>query len=396
MSWDEDARQFRPATRLVHAGRRKDLTGPFVNPPVVHASTVLFESTEAMYSGRSAYTYGRRGTPTTVALETAISEMSGADGTVLCPSGLNAIALAILSLVEAGDHILAVDSLYQPGRHFAETALARLGVRTTYYDPTSPAAEILALARPETRLVYVESPGSITFEMQDIPALAALARERGLAVVVDNTWATPHLCDALALGADVTLLAATKYIAGHSDVMLGTVSAKGAAWRKVKDAHGALGLCAGPDDVFLALRGLRTLDLRLRRQMEAGLAVAHWLETRSEVARVLHPGLPSHPGHVIWKRDLSGASGLFSFVLDGWSEPQACAFLDRLTLFGLGYSWGGFESLAILGSHGLIRTASPRPAGPVIRLHIGLEEPDDLIADLAAAFEAGRSERDSG
>ena len=373
-------------TRLVAAGRPKDVTGPFVNPPAVHASTVLFDSVAEMYSGEAKYAYGRRGTPTLVALEGAIAELEGADGTVLCPSGLNAISTALLALLSAGDHILLPDTIYQPGRFFADSVLTRLGISVTYYDPAASGG-VGELMNADTRIVYVESPGSITMEMQDIPSIAAAAHAKGAMVVADNTWATPIHCRPLELGADVALLSATKYIGGHSDLMMGTASANGETYRALKRFHGAAGLCVAPDDAYLALRGLRTIDVRLSRHQESALRVARWLRDRPEVSRVLHPGLDDDPGHALWQRDMTGSSGLFSFVLRGGAETDAAAVLDALELFGLGYSWGGFESLAVIGSHGLTRTASTEDVeGPIIRLHIGLEDPDDLVADLEQAL----------
>lgn len=376
-------------TQLVAAGRRKDITGPFVNPPVVRASTVLFDSIAEMYSGEAKYAYGRRGTPTIVALEQAIAELEGADGTILCPSGLSAISTALLALSSAGDHILLPDSIYGPSRFFADTELSRLGISVSYYDPTV-AGGVSDLMNADTRIVYVEAPCSITMEMQDIPSIAAAAHARNAMVVADNTWATPIYCRPLDLGADVALLSATKYVGGHSDLMMGTASANGEAFRALKRFHGAAGLCVAPDDAFLALRGLRTIEVRLGRHEESALMVARWLRDRPEVARVLHPGLDTDPGHTLWQRDMTGSSGLFAFVLRAGTEKDATAVLDALRLFGLGYSWGGFESLATIGSHGLSRTATtatPVDAeGPIIRLHIGLEDPGDLIADLEQAL----------
>lgn len=387
-SGEEDGDGLAPATRLVRAGRDRSITGPFINPPVIHASTVLFENTDAMLDRRQRYVYGRRGTPTSDALESAISEIEGAAGSVLCPSGLSAAALALLAYVKAGDNVLMVDSVYGPVRHFADTVLNRLGVSTTYYDPTVGAG-IAGLFGERTAIVYVESPGSLTFEMQDVPAIAAVAHERGALVVADNTWATPLYFKPLAHGADVSLMAGTKYLGGHSDVNIGTVAANAKAWPRLKETHGTMGLTVGPDDIYLALRGMRTLAVRLDRQMESGLEVAGWLAARPEVARVLHPARADDPGHALWARDMSGASGLFGFVLDGWSEDDAKAFVDGLRLFGIGASWGGFESLAILSKVRHIRTAVPWQAeGPLVRLHIGLEDPDDLIADLDRSFAA--------
>jgi cystathionine beta-lyase len=385
-SADRDDNGFGPATRIVRAGRDKSITGPFVNPPVIHASTVLFESTDAMLDRRQRYVYGRRGTPTSEALESAISGLEGAAGTVLCPSGLSAASLALLALVKAGDHILVVDNVYGPVRHMADTVLKRLGVSTTYFDP-GVGSGIAGLFGDRTSVVYLETPGSLTFEMQDVPAIAAIAHERSALVIADNTWATPLYFRPLDHGADVSLMAGTKYLGGHSDVNIGTVAANPAAWPRLKETHGTLGLTVGPDDIYLALRGLRTLGVRLERQMASGLEVATWLAGRPEVTRVLHPALPGDPGHALWQRDMTGASGLFGLVLGGWTEAEAKAFVDGLRLFGIGASWGGFESLAILAKVGHVRTAVPWHAeGPLVRLHIGLEDPADLIADLERSF----------
>jgi len=374
------------ATRLVHVGRDKSLTGPFVNPPVVHASTVLFDSVDDMQQRRQRYIYGRRGTPTSDALEMAVSELEGAEGTVLCPSGLSAAATALLSCLSAGDRVLIVDSVYGPVRHFAETALKRLGIETAYYDPAIGAG-IETLLTQNTRAVYLEAPGSLTFEMQDLPAIAGVAKRHGATVLFDNTWATPLYFRALDHGADLSIIAGTKYLGGHADVMLGTVAAKGAAWKALKDTHGSLGLHVGPDDVFLALRGVRTLGIRLERHGKSALTVAKWLAARPEVSRVLYPALEGDPGHALWKRDMTGACGLFGVVLNGWSEDQAKDFIDHLELFGIGASWGGFESLATLSHLKPIRSATSWQAeGPLMRLHIGLEDPADLIADLEAGF----------
>jgi cystathionine beta-lyase len=376
----------RPATRLTRAGREKSITGPFVNPPVVHASTVLFDSVDDMLGGRQRYVYGRRGTPTLEALETAIAELEGAEGTVLCPSGLNAAATALLACLASGDHVLVTDNVYEPIRRLLDRTLAPLGIVATYFDP-SIAGSIRTLFRSNTRAVYVESPGSLTFEMQDIPAIAAAAAERDILVIADNTWATPLHFSALKHGADVSVISATKHIGGHSDVMLGLVSAGERAWEAVKRTHSDLGLCAGPDDIYMTLRGLRTLAVRLERSAASGERIARWLAGRREVARVLFPVLETDPGHTLWRRDMTGACGLFGVVFAGWSEKRAKAFIDALTLFGIGASWGGFESLAILARPEKIRTAVPwRAEGPLVRLYIGLEDPDDLIADLDNAF----------
>ena len=384
----EDPGGLRPETVLVRAGRDRELTGPFVNPPVIHASTVLFDSVDDMLERRQRYSYGRRATPTIEALAGAVSALEGAAGTVLCPSGLSAVSTALLASVAAGDQLLMVDCVYAPSRHFADAVLKRLGVETVYFDPAIGAG-IETLFGARTRAVYLESPGSLTFEMQDIPAIAAVAHARGATVIADNTWATPLYFKPLAHGVDLSLQAATKYLGGHSDVMLGAVSANADSWPALAETHASLGLCAGPDDIYLTLRGMRTLSVRLERQMRSALAVAEWLAGRREVARVLHPALPDDPGHRLWQRDMTGASGLFGFVLAGWSEADAKRFIEGLRLFGIGASWGGFESLAILARGARARTATAwRLEGPLIRLHIGLEDPGDLIADLAQSFAA--------
>ncbi len=374
------------ATRLVGAGRGKDLAGPFVNPPVVHASTVLFDSVAEMHSGDAKYVYGRRGTPTLNALAGAIAELEGAAGTVLCPSGLSAISTAVLAFASSGDHVLFPDSIYHPARKFADDVLRRLGIEVTYYAPADANAAVSQI-RPQTRIVYVESPGSYTMEMQDVPAIAEAAHRSGAIVIADNTWATPLYCRVFDLGADVSILSATKYIGGHADLLQGTVSANAGNLERLRQFHGTIGLCVGPDDAYLALRGLRTLEIRMERHRQSALKVAEWLATRPGIARVLHPALASDRGHAIWRRDMSGSSGLFSFVFDGGTERDAAAVLDALQLFGLGYSWGGYESLATIGSHGLQRSVSAPPAeGPLVRLHVGLEDADDLIADLDQAL----------
>jgi cysteine-S-conjugate beta-lyase len=375
------------ATRIVRAGRPKDITGPFINPPVVHASTVLFDNTEAMLSRRQRYQYGRRGTPTSDALEMAVSELEGAAGTVLCPSGLSAVSTALLASLSSGDRLLLVDSVYGPVRHFADTVLKRFGVTVVYYDPAIAPAGLAALMEERTAAVYFESPGSLTFEMQDIPALAAVAKERGAVILADNTWATPFYFKPLAHGVDLSIQAGTKYFGGHADVNFGTVAANAEFFPRLKEAHGTMGMCLGPDDIFLGLRGIRTLAVRLDHQMRSGLAVAEWLSQRPEVSRILHPALPSDPGHAIWRRDMKGACGLFGVMFDHWSDAQAMRFVDSLKLFGIGASWGGFESLAILSRPQHIRSARPWTyKGQLVRLHIGLEDPADLIADLEQAF----------
>jgi cystathionine beta-lyase len=384
-SEDKNAPPRRPATRLVRSGRDRSLTGPFVNPPVIHASTVLFDTVEDMQLSRQRYLYGRWGTPTSDALEAAMNDLEGADVTVICPSGLSAATLAILATVSAGDRVLFTDSVYGPVRRFAEGMLKRIGVEAAYYDPKIGAG-IEALMTPNTRAIYTESPGSLTFEMQDLPAIAEVAHRHGAAVLFDNTWATPVYFRALEHGADISIIAGTKYLGGHADVMIGTAAARGDLGVKLRATFRELGLHVAPDDMYLALRGTRTLGIRLERHRQSALTIAAWLQARAEVARVLYPALPSDPGHALWKRDMTGASGLFGVVMKGWSEKQAAAFIDHLTLFGIGASWGGFESLATLAHLKGIRTVKAWDEGPMIRLHIGLEDPADLMADLEAAF----------
>ena len=377
-------------TQLTHGGYEpRDYHG-FVNPPVVHASTVLFPDAATMAGRAQKYTYGTHGTPTSDALAEAVNALEGSAGTILVPSGLAAVTTPLLAFLSAGDHVLIVDSVYHPTRRFADTMLKRLGVEVEYYDPHAGAG-IARLMRPNTKVVLTESPGSNTFEIQDIPAIAAAAHAAGAVVMMDNTWATPVYFRALDFGVDITIHAATKYPAGHSDVLLGMVSANEACWPKLLDTFTALGCCAAPDDVYQVLRGLRTMGIRLERHQASALEIARWLETQDGVARVLHPGLESHPGHALWKRDFGGASGIFSVVLAGGGQKQAHAFLDALSIFGLGYSWGGYESLAVsvfLGD----RTIAKGPyEGPLLRLQIGLEDVEDLKADLAGALEAARS-----
>ncbi|HVX99711.1 MAG TPA: cystathionine beta-lyase [Pseudorhodoplanes sp.] len=381
---------FKADTRLVTAGRNSEENFGFVNPAVYHASTVLYPSAADLLAHRARYTYGRRGTPTSEALEGAIREIEGPQcaGVALLPSGAAAISTALLSVLSAGDHLLVTDSVYRPTRNFCDTILRRMGVETTYYDPLVGSA-IESLLRPNTRAVFTEAPGSQTFEMQDIPAIAKAAHANGALVLMDNTWATPLYFCALEKGVDISIQAGTKYIGGHSDIMLGTISANEAAYPRIKDTVHTLGLCVGPDDIYLALRGLRTLAVRLDRHQKSAIAVANWLSNRPEVLKVLHPALPGDPGHAIWKRDFTGASGLFSIILKPAPAQAVEALADSLSLFGLGFSWGGYESLVILFDCTSYRTATKwAPGGPALRLHIGLEDVGDLIEDLERGFAA--------
>jgi cystathionine beta-lyase len=390
-----DERPLRPATRLVLGGRDPFANQGFVNPPVHHVSTVLYRTADDFLARRGQYTYGRRGTPTSEALEDALRELEGPHcaGVALLPSGLAAISTALLSVLDAGDHVLVTDSTYLPTRKFCDGVLRRYGIATTYYDPML-GADIAALIQPNTRAVFVEAPGSLSFEVQDVPAIANAAHAHGAIVLMDNTWATPLYFRALEKGVDLSIQAGTKYIGGHSDLLLGTVSAGKGAWQRLSDTVHLLGLCVGPDDMYLGLRGLRTMGVRLAQHHRSALKVARWLEQRPEIARVLHPALEGCPGHALWQRDFSGASGLFSVIFKPVAEKTVHAFLNALSLFGIGASWGGFESLAIPFDCAAIRTATRwKPEGPSVRFHIGLEDADDLIMDLDRGFAAMRTAR---
>jgi cystathionine beta-lyase len=387
---DKIARDYKTATRLAHAGRDPAAHHGYVNTPVYHASTMLYPSAEEYIAHRTRYQYGRRGTPTSEAFQNALKDIEGpqCEGVALLPSGLSAISTALLSVLRAGDHLLMTDSAYFPTRKLCDTILPRYGIATTYYDPAI-GSEIAVLFQPNTRAVFVESPGSLTFEIQDIPAIAAAAHARDAVVLMDNTWASPLYFRALEKGVDLSIQSGTKYIGGHSDIMLGVAAANAATWPRLKETVYETGLCVGPDDMFLGMRGLRTMGVRLAQHQAAGLEVARWLEKRPELARVIHPALPSHPGHAIWKRDFTGACGLFGIVFMPAPRTAVYAFLDALTLFGIGASWGGFESLAIPFNATPIRTATRwAPEGPTVRLHIGLEDVSDLIADLERGFAA--------
>ena len=383
---DDDASPRGAATDLVHHGRDPAASHGFVNTPLYRGSTVLFPTVAALKAYTAPFTYGRRGTPTTVALEKAIAHAEGGAGTILTGSGYQAVTTAVLSFAQSGDHILMVDSVYQPTRKFCDVMLTRLGVETEYYDP-SIGAGIARLIRPNTRLVFTESPGSQTFEVQDIPAIAAVCRDKNVWLLMDNTWASPLLFKPFAHGVDVSIQAATKYIVGHADAMLGAVTFTERARPHVIRAKETLGTCPGSEEVWLALRGMRTLAVRLERHQRSGLEVARWLQGRPEVSRVLHPALPGDPGHALWARDFVGASGLFSVILKPASDKAVAAMLDGLSLFGMGYSWGGYESLVVPFDAASYRTATRwAPEGPALRIHIGLEDTADLIADLDAGF----------
>ena len=387
---DAPSKPLKAETALVTSGRDTKAQKGFVNPPVVHGSTVLYPTAEDLHAHRGEFQYGRHGTPTTKALQDALMALEGpaCAGVGLAPSGLAAISTALLAVLNAGDHLLVCDNAYRPTRNFCNALLSRYGVEVSYFDPLI-GADIAQCFQPNTRAVLVEAPGSQTFEMPDIPAIAGVARARGALVIDDNTWATPLFHRSLDQGVDISIQAATKYIGGHSDIMFGTISANAQAWPRIAETIRLLGVCAGPDDVFLALRGLRTLAVRLAQHQQSALEVARWLAARPEVIKVLHPALESDPGHAIWKRDFSGASGLFSIVLRPAPQQAVDALLNAVKLFGMGYSWGGFESLVIPFDCAAYRTATTwAPGGPTLRLHIGLENVEDLKADLERGFAA--------
>jgi len=385
-----DDKNLKIETIAVHAGRMSAEHFGVVNTPVYRASTILYENLAALEAADAPYIYGRLGTPSSGSLEEAVTALEGGSRTVLCPSGLNAVATAILSVCGADDHLLVTDNCYGPTRSLCDGTLRRLGIETTYYDPVT-GSEIAELFRPRTTAVFCESPGSLTFEVQDIPAIAEVAHARGASVLLDNTWATPLFFEALARGVDLSIQSATKYIGGHADVMMGYVTANEGHAERLAETHGQLGLYASGDDCFLALRGLRTMPVRLARHHETALELALWLKKQPAIAQVLHPGLAGDPGHAIWRRDFKGASGLFGLVLKPVANPAMSAFLDGLECFGLGYSWGGYESLIVPAN--VRRTVRPFPAaGPVLRIHAGLENVDDLRADLEMGFERLRAQ----
>ena len=392
-------RQRRVNTVLEHAGRDPAKNFGIVNPPVYHASTILFPTLEALLETRrdrasGAYegiTYGREGTPTTRSFEEAITALEGGYRAVTLPCGLGGIAAALMAFLKTGDHLLMPDQLYGPARAFCDDILVKFGVEVTYYDGTIGAG-IAKLMRKNTAVIYLESPGSLTFEVQDVPAIARAARERGAITIMDNTWASPIFFHPLHHGVDVAVHAATKYISGHSDLMLGIAVCNEHAFVPVKKTASAAGYCAGPDDVYMALRGLRTLGVRMKQHQESAMVVAKWLQSRPEIERVMYPALPDDPGHAIWKRDFLGASGLFGFTFKKFSDKAFAAFLDHMDLFKLGYSWGGYESLMVPTYPSTLRSSTQwNGTGPSVRIHVGLEDVDDLIEDLERGIERLRA-----
>ncbi len=379
-------KKLRARSRLVHLGRDAEASQGFVNVPPYRGSTVLYPNVETLKNRSQRYTYGTHGTPTTEALCEAWTSISGAAGTVLVPSGLAAIIVAMTTALSAGDHFLVTDAAYQPARVYCDTILKRMGVETTYYDPAIGAG-IEALMRDNTRAVFVEAPGSQSLDMQDVPAIAAVAKSRGACVVMDNTWATPLFFSPHAHGVDLAVEAGTKYLSGHSDLLLGLVTANQEWFPRLHRTVDALAIPPGPEDAFLALRGLRTMELRLKEAERQALSLARWLKERPEVLRVIHPALEDCPGHAIWKRDFFGSSGLFSIVLKPVSDQAVAALLDSLQLFGMGYSWGGYESLVIPFDCTKYRTATRwAPGGPTLRFSVGLEDIEDLKEDLDRGF----------
>ena len=384
--------EMKKETKLINAGRKSQWTRGVVNPPVERASTVVFNSVKEMKHATANKTnqvlfYGRRGTSTSFAFSDAMTELEGGAGCAIYPSGTAAITNAILAFVKTGDHILMVDSTYEPTRDYCDKILAKLGIETTYYDPLIGSG-IEALIKANTRVVFLESPGSVTMEVQDVPAIAEVAHRHNCIVMLDNTWSAGVNFQPFDYGVDVSIQAATKYIVGHSDVMLGTATANAEHWPQLRESSYIMGQCTSPDDLYLAMRGIRTLSVRLQQHQASALKIAHWLSTRPEVETILHPALPSCPGHEAFKRDFTGSNGLFSFVLNKGNQAALTAFLDSMEHFKMGYSWGGFESLVLgISKVNNMRTATTWPYQfPLIRLHVGLENVDDLIDDLAQGF----------
>lgn len=383
-----DDEKLKYDTILTHAGRDPSRHLGAVNTPVYRASTILFPTLAALEAKEGTkLRYGRRGTPTTHALEDAVCALEKADRALLAPSGVSAISTILMSFAEPGAHILMTDSAYGPARKFCEFTLRKFGVETTYYDPTVGAG-IEALIRPETKLIWMESPGSQTFEVQDVPAIAEVARRHGIVTAIDNTWSGGYFCQPLTQGVDISIQAGTKYISGHSDLLLGTIACRAEQYDRLRETYLRFGVCVGADDAFLALRGLRTMAVRMAHHHQSGLEVANWLLQQEEVCRVMHPGLPGDPGHALWRQQFTGASGLFGFVLRPADRPALGRMFDGLSLFGMGSSWGGFESLLVPSNPSVYRSATTwAPGGQTVRIHVGLEDPADLIAELRAAFD---------
>ncbi|MEM9332659.1 MAG: cystathionine beta-lyase [Pseudomonadota bacterium] len=388
MAKNERENKLRPDTILTHQGNDPDSFHGFVNPPVVHASTVLYPDYETMRTRNQKYTYGTRGTPTTDALCNLIDELEGSAGTVLVPSGLAAITIPLLAYASAGDHILVPDSCYTPTREFCNDVLTRMGVDVEYYEPLI-GADIVSLIRSNTALIFTESPGSNTFEIQDIPAICGVAKSKDVLVMIDNTWATPMYFKPLEHGVDISIHALTKYPAGHSDLVMGSISANEKHIKSLRRHHSIMGCCASPDDTYLTLRGMRSMGVRVREHEKNALEMAKWLEQHPAVGQVLHPALPSHPQHDLWKRDFTGSTGLFGFTLKTSDVEKAARFYDALNLIGRGYSWAGYESLAVLVNLSDRLISKGPDDGILVRLQVGLEDPADLKDDIEQAMRAG-------
>lgn len=384
----ESMSRFSISTQITQLGRDPAQQSGFVNTPVYRGSTVVFPTVSDIENNRAEFNYGTAGTPTIANLENAWTQLAGAAGTVLSPSGLGAIALALFTTLKSGDHLLMPDSVYKPTRLFCAGMLAKMGIETTYYDPQI-GTDIETLFRPNTTTLFLESPGSQSFEIQDIPAMTALAKRRNIATILDNTWATPIFFKAHEHGCDLSVEAGTKYLGGHSDLLMGIVSANEQWWPKLREAYDLMAMLPGAEDCFLALRGLRTMHLRLKEAEKRGLEMAHWLKSRPEVLKVLHPAFPDCPGHEFWTRDFLGASGLFSIILrPEYTKAGVDDMLDNMSIFAMGYSWGGFESLIIPFNCANYRTVTQwQPGGLALRLQIGLEDVSDLQTDLAEGFE---------
>lgn len=388
MKKQQNILSFGMATRLTMLGRDTDEQHGFVNPPLYRGSTVIHKSIEDIEQHRGRFFYGTAGTPTIASLEDAWTQLTGAHGTVLSPSGLGSVALALMTTTKAGDHILIPDSIYGPSRSFCDGFLRKYGVEAEYYDPLI-GAEVEALVRSNTSTIFMESPGSQTMEIQDVPALVSVAKKRGLKTILDNTWATPIFFDAHGNGIDISVEAGTKYLSGHSDLLLGLASANEETWPALRATYDAMAMLPGAEDCLLALRGLRTMHLRIREAERKSLELASWLKSRPEVARVLHPALKDCPGHEIWRRDFKGSSGVFSIVLnDGFTRAGFTNMLEGMRVFGMGYSWGGYESLIVPLHPQNFRSATTWPySGFAFRLQIGLEDLADLKVDLLQGFD---------